>query len=81
VSYTTKTVSYFLFIFLSAKPFYSAALGRLIEQAADLGFMVGKKPKHRFCVTSIRTGVPFSPNLQTPLRENGTPDLFTASRK
>jgi len=50
----------FYFIIFGSKPFDSAALGRLIERVVDSGFVVQKNPKHHFCITSIKAGVPFS---------------------
>jgi len=50
----------FHFIFMGVNPFDSAALGRLIERVVDSGFVVQKNPKHHFCITSIKAGVPFS---------------------
>jgi len=54
-----KRLCIFDFIFIGVNPFDSAALGRLIERVADLGFMMQINPKHHFCVISIKKGVPF----------------------
>jgi len=72
-------LNFFSFIFIGVKPFDSAALGRLIERVVDLGFIIEKrKLKHHSYITSIKSGVPFSPNHQTLLREN-VPRLLTTS--
>ena len=76
-----KTDSYFFFIYFSK---YEAVrfsrLWRLIERVVDSDFMMIRKMKHQFVSHQIKTGVPFSPNLQTLLRKN-VPQSIIASRK
>jgi len=72
---------FFYFIFMGVKPFDSAALGRLIERVVDSGFMIEKrKLKHHSYITSIKSGVPFSPNHQT-FKGNTYPQPLIASRE
>jgi len=70
---------------MGVNPFDSAALGRLIERVVDSGFMVKKNEislciksnKHEtsVCININKTGIPFSQNHQTALREKRIPFL------